>query len=123
MMNKNNCSKSESKDKPKEETTDFTPASQKKMLASLLFSKEAPEDIQDIRPEHFDSVVVKDMVKLLLDFNKKYPNKLPNPDEYQQILVIYLNSKKEKDFHLIGRKMSNNWPKLSFYRVIFFFSI
>lgn len=99
-MNKENCSKSESKDKPKEETTDFTPASQKKMLASLLFSKEAPEDIQDIRPEHFDSVVVKDMVKLLLDFNKKYPNKLPNPDEYQQILVIYLNSKKEKDLPL-----------------------
>jgi len=86
-------SNEENNNKPREETTDFTPASQKKMLASLLFSKEAPEDIQDIRPEHFDSVVVRDMVKLLLDFNKKYPGKLPNPDEYQQILVIYLNSK------------------------------
>ena len=82
----------ENNNKQKEETTDFTPASQKKMLASLLFSKEAPEDIQDIRPEHFDSVAVRNMIRLLLDFYKKY-SRLPNPDEFQQILVIYLNSK------------------------------
>ncbi len=86
----------ENNNKPKKETTDFTLVSQKKMLASLLFSKEAPEDICDIRPEHFDSVVVKDMVELVCDFHKKYPGRVPNPDEFQQLLTIYLNSKEEK---------------------------
>ncbi len=95
-MNENNYPKKKSEDKPKEETTPFTLASQKVMLASLLFSKEAPEDIQDIRPKHFESVVVRDMVKLACDFYEKY-SRLPNPDEYQQCLTTYLNSKEEKD--------------------------
>jgi len=80
----------------KEEATPFTPASQKMMLASLFFSKEAPEDIHDIRPKHFDSVVIRDMMKLICDFYEKY-SRLPNPDEFQQLLINFLNSKEEKD--------------------------
>jgi len=95
MNEKNNCSKKKSEDKPKEETTPFTNATEKSLLALLLFNKEAAEDMQYVRPENFNSLVIRDMVKLVCDFYEKY-SRLPTPDEFHQRLVNFLNSKEEK---------------------------
>lgn len=92
---KNNCSKKKSKDKPKEEIMPFTYATEKMLLALLLFNKEAPEDIQYVRPKDFSSPVIRDMIKIVCDFYKKY-SRLPSPDEFQQLLLSFLNSKEEK---------------------------
>ncbi|TET69637.1 MAG: hypothetical protein E3J56_09310 [Candidatus Aminicenantes bacterium] len=96
QMNENNCSKKKSEDKPKEEATPFTNATEKTLLASFLFSKEAPEDIHDVKLKHFQSIVIKNMVKLIRDFYEKY-SRIPSPEEFHQCMDSFLNSKEEKD--------------------------
>jgi len=95
-MNENNHSKKKNEDKPKKEIIPFTNATEKMLLASFLFSKEAPEDIHDVKLKHFESVVIKDMVKIICDFYEKY-SRLPNPEEFHQCLTSFLDSKEEKD--------------------------
>jgi len=96
MMNENNYSKKKSEDKPKKEIIPFTNATEKMLLASFLFSKEAPEDLHDVKLKHFASVVIRNMVKLVCDFYEKY-TRIPSPEEFHQCLDSFLNSKEEKD--------------------------
>ena len=95
-MNENNYSKKKSEDKPKEEAMPFTNATEKILLASFLFSKEAPEGIHDVKLKHFQSVVIRNMVKLIRDFYERY-SKIPSPEEFHQCLDSFLTGKEEKD--------------------------
>ena len=96
QMKNNNCSKKKSEDKPKKEIIPFTNATEKMLLASFLFSKEAPEDLHDVKLKHFQSVVIRNMVKLVCDFYERY-TRIPSPEEFHQCLTSFLNSKEEKD--------------------------
>ena len=95
-MRNNNYSKKKSEDKPKEEIMPFTNATEKILLASFLFSKEAPEDIHDVKLKHFESVVIRDMIKLVCDFYERY-SRIPSPEEFHQCLDSFLTGKEEKD--------------------------
>ncbi|KPK74572.1 MAG: hypothetical protein AMJ89_05920 [candidate division Zixibacteria bacterium SM23_73] len=96
MNENNNYSKKKSEEKPKEEAMPFTNATEKILLASFLFSKEAPEDLHDVKLKHFASVVIRNMVKLVCDFYERY-TRIPSPEEFHQCLDSFLNSKEEKD--------------------------
>ena len=92
---KNNYSKKKDEGDIEEKITPFTIASEIRILAYLLFNKEATEDIQDVRPEDFEFIVTKDILKLICDFYEKY-SRIPNFDEFEQLFVGLLNSGKEK---------------------------
>jgi putative DNA primase/helicase len=95
-MNENNYSKKKSEDKTKEEVMPFTNATEKILLASFLFSKEAPEDIHDVKLKHFQSIVIRNMVKLVCDFYEKY-SRTPSPEEFHQCVDSFLSGRAEKD--------------------------
>lgn len=95
-MNENNYSKKKSEDKPKEKIMPFTNAAEKILLASFLFSKEAPDDIHDIKLKHFESAVIRDKLKLVRDFYEKY-SRMPSSKEFHQCVDSFLTDKEEKD--------------------------
>lgn len=87
----------ENEDKAKE--TDITINTQKRIFASLLFSKEAPDDIQDVRPEYFDSIAVRTLVKLFLDFRRDYSSVEMGTkafsDAFNQRVSTFIGDKKD----------------------------
>ncbi|GAG15027.1 unnamed protein product, partial [marine sediment metagenome] len=105
-------SEKENNNKPKEKRTSITLDSQKRMFASLLFSKETPDDIQDIRPEHFDSIAVRVMVKLFCDAFKEYPTMQTASKIFHQRLATFLGNKEDKDLPISRDELADVYEEI-----------
>lgn len=90
---KRTMNEKKSKDKPKEETMPFTLATQKRILATVLFDKKALEDIHNLKPRYFENPILRDMADIIINFTKKYPRMMPDTDELLEGLNSFIESK------------------------------
>ena len=80
--------------KEKQETYEFTPDIQKKIVAMVLSDQQTfEENIRLVRPEYFDSIVLGGLITLITNFFNKY-FRSPTEDELLQELEVFLERDK-----------------------------
>ena len=80
---------------PDEGTYGFTLAFQKKIVAMMLFDKGAfASNMSIIKPEYFDSYVLRDMVAMMIEFFGRY-SRVPSEDELLEEIDTLLEANKK----------------------------
>lgn len=89
----------EIKNETKKETYAFTPDIQKKIVAMLLQDEKALEEYAKlIKPDYFESVILKDLTTLIYGFFKLY-SRAPTEDEFLEELDSFLEKAKKRNKH------------------------
>jgi len=77
-----------------QETYSFTAGFQKEIVAMMLFDKGSfLSNMVVVKPEFFDSPILRDIITLIIDFFKKY-SRVPTETEFLEEMNAFLNTEK-----------------------------
>lgn len=77
-------------------TKEFTEEIQQRIVEMLFYDHEAFLKVNDIiKPEYFESPVLADLTKIILDYHDKYPEKFIDIEELTQELDVHLDTSKK----------------------------